>query len=121
MCVWYNIIFSCLLTDIVFSQFFFIEVEQYESFQYTGFAQQLATAQHIHSTYLARNSYFEVNFDDKVRRTVSRALEEKQLDGCFDAAKRAVYELLESSYMRFLTTDTYQSMVDNCGMYIKPR
>ncbi|KAI7885531.1 hypothetical protein K492DRAFT_102300, partial [Lichtheimia hyalospora FSU 10163] len=45
--------------------FFFIEVEQYESFQYTTFLQQLATAQHIHSTYLTHNSHFEVNFDDK--------------------------------------------------------
>lgn len=90
-------------------------MEQYESFSYSSLAQQLATAQHIYNTYLTRNSYFEVNLDDKVRRTVTQALEEKNAKSCFDAAKRAVYSLLESSYMRFQNTDTFQSMVNECG------
>ncbi|KAI8087645.1 uncharacterized protein B0P05DRAFT_569593 [Gilbertella persicaria] len=95
--------------------FFFIELEQYESFTYTSAQQQLETAQHIYNTYLSRNSYFEVNLDDKVRRTVTEALEKKDAHHCFDTAKRAVYSLLESSYMRFQNTDTFEDMVTNCG------
>lgn len=77
--------------------------------------QQLATAQHIFNTYLTRNSYFEVNLDDKVRRSVTQSLEKKDAKTCFDSAKRAVYSLLESSYVRFQNTATFQDMVDECG------
>jgi hypothetical protein len=90
-------------------------LEQYESFSYTSLGQQLATAQHIFNTYLTRNSYFEVNLDDKVRRTVTEALDNKNAKTCFDGAKRAVYSLLESSYMRFQNTSTFQDMVNECG------
>lgn len=90
-------------------------MEQYESFSYASLGQQLATAQHIFNTYLTRNSYFEVNLDDKVRRTVTQSLEKKNAKTCFESAKRAVYSLLESSYMRFQNTDTFQDMVKQCG------
>ena len=90
-------------------------MEQYESFSYSSLSQQLATAQHIFNTYLTRNSYFEVNLDDKVRRTVTECLEKKSAKTCFDSAKRAVYALLETSYMRFQHTSTFESMVQECG------
>ncbi|KAI9496020.1 RGS domain-containing protein [Zychaea mexicana] len=95
--------------------FFFIELEQYASFTYVSHVQQLATAQHIHNTYLTRNSHFEVNLDDKVRRQATAALEDQRVEGLFDNAKRAVYSLLESSFMRFCQTDTFTKMVMNCG------
>ncbi|KAI7853124.1 hypothetical protein BDC45DRAFT_606705 [Circinella umbellata] len=95
--------------------FFFIELEQYESFSYTSEAQQLATAQHIHNTYLTHNSHFEVNLDDKVRRQVTSTLQEKKVKRLFDNAKRAVYSLLESSFMRFCQTETFTQMVMDCG------
>ncbi|ORX43842.1 hypothetical protein DM01DRAFT_1312780 [Hesseltinella vesiculosa] len=95
--------------------FFHIELEQYEAFRYVSLVQQLATAQHIYNTYLTRNSHFEVNLDDRVRRQVKEALDQKQVDTCFDAAKRSVYSLLESSYMRFLTTKIYHRMLKDCG------
>ncbi|KAG0743560.1 hypothetical protein G6F57_005354 [Rhizopus arrhizus] len=94
--------------------FFFIELEQYESFKYTSAGQQIATAQHIYNTYIAKNSYFEVNLDDKVCREVTLALEQKDVK-CFDTAKRAVYSLLESSYIRFRTSDTFDLMAKECG------
>ncbi|GAN02333.1 hypothetical protein MAM1_0020c01776 [Mucor ambiguus] len=83
--------------------------------EYSSENLQLATAQHIFNTYLTRNSYFEVNLDDKVRRTVTQSLEKKNAKTCFESAKRAVYSLLESSYMRFQNTDTFQDMVKQCG------
>ncbi|KAI8068316.1 hypothetical protein BC940DRAFT_299679 [Gongronella butleri] len=95
--------------------FFHIELEQYESFEYISLVQQLATAQHIYNTYLTRNSHFEVNLDDRVRRQVKEALERKDVSTCFETAKRSVYSLLESSYMRFLTTKIYQRMLKDCG------
>ncbi|KAI8990236.1 hypothetical protein BDB01DRAFT_501064 [Pilobolus umbonatus] len=96
--------------------FFFIELEQYETFKYASVNQQLNTAQHIVNTYLTRNSYFEVNLDDKVRRAVMDALEKRSPQNCFSSAKRAVYALLESSYMRFVNTWDFQDMVDNCEL-----
>ncbi|KAH8548055.1 hypothetical protein BGW37DRAFT_508041 [Umbelopsis sp. PMI_123] len=95
--------------------FFFVEVEQYESFTYISKAQQLATAQHIVETYLSRNSHFEVNLDDKVIRTVTVAIEEQKLDGCFQHAKRAVFALLDGSFHRFMNGPTWDAMVATCG------
>ncbi|KAL0097501.1 hypothetical protein J3Q64DRAFT_1062875, partial [Phycomyces blakesleeanus] len=95
--------------------FFFIELEQYESFTYSSPQQQLTTAQHIYNTYLTRNSHFEVNLDDRVRRAVITALEKKEISGCFDAAKRAVYGLLESSFLRFSQSPVFDEMTENCG------
>ncbi|KAI7901855.1 RGS domain-containing protein [Cokeromyces recurvatus] len=98
--------------------FFFIELEQYESFTYTSTSQQMTSAQHIFNTYLTKNSYFEVNLDEKDRRKIIQALGEKDVKNCFDSAKRAVYSLLESSYMQFQNTDIFQEMIQNCGMCV---
>ncbi|KAI7869897.1 hypothetical protein BDF14DRAFT_1692716, partial [Spinellus fusiger] len=46
--------------------FFFIELEQYESFTYSSPTQQFNTAHHICNIYLTQNSHFEVNLDEKV-------------------------------------------------------
>ncbi|RCH99629.1 GTPase-activating protein [Rhizopus azygosporus] len=94
--------------------FFFIELEQYESFTYATPHQQIETAQHIYNTYLTRNSHFEVNLDDKVLRMVTQLLQQKN-PKCFESAKPAVYTLLESSYMRFQSSETFDVMVKECG------
>ncbi|KAI8366039.1 RGS domain-containing protein [Radiomyces spectabilis] len=95
--------------------FFYIELQQYENFEYVSVLQQLATAQHIYNTYLTRNSHFEVNLDDNVRSDIVQALSERRVQGCFDTAKRAVYLLLENSFMQFIHTNTWQHMAENCG------
>ncbi|KAG2187773.1 hypothetical protein INT44_005463 [Umbelopsis vinacea] len=95
--------------------FFFIEVEQYESFVYQTQTQQLATAQHIYEAYLTRNSHFEVNLDDRVKRNVVQDLEAKALDGLFDQAKQAVFGLLDHSFHRFTSANVWDAMVTNCG------
>ncbi|KAG1471957.1 hypothetical protein G6F56_001816 [Rhizopus delemar] len=94
--------------------FFFIELEQYDSFQYDSKQQQIATAQHIFKTYVAKNSIFELNLEDKVSREVTQALEQNKTT-CFDSAKRAVYALLETSFMRFRISELFEVMVKECG------
>ncbi|KAI9299305.1 hypothetical protein BJ944DRAFT_245425 [Cunninghamella echinulata] len=71
--------------------------------------------QHINDTYLSRNSLFEINLDDNVRSEVIKAIQEKNINGCFDHAKKAVHLLLEYSFMQFIGTDTWHEMVKNCG------
>ncbi|KAI8139308.1 hypothetical protein BJV82DRAFT_627952 [Fennellomyces sp. T-0311] len=95
--------------------FFFTELEQYETFSYLTSVQQLATAQHIYDTYLSPNSHFEVNIDERIRRAVLTALQQKRPEHCFDPAKAAVYALLESSFMRFIDSAIWNDMVDQCG------
>ena len=97
-------------------QFFFTEIEQYESFTYLTSVQQMATAQHIYETYLSPNSHFEVNMDEQIRNDVAQSLRDKKhLSNCFDPAKGAVYALLESSFMRFIDSSIWQEMVEQCG------
>jgi hypothetical protein len=64
---------------------------------------------------LTRNSHFEVNLDDRVKRTVVQDLEAKALDGLFDQAKQAVFALLDHSFHRFTTANVWDAMVTNCG------
>ncbi|CAG8810209.1 5971_t:CDS:2 [Gigaspora margarita] len=96
--------------------FFFLEVEQFESFEYSNLAQQYTIAQHIFDTYLTRNSQFEINIDDKVRKSVISFMKsQRNLRHCFDDAKRAVYVLLESSFNRFIRSSTADFMKKEIG------
>ncbi|CAG8519105.1 5725_t:CDS:2 [Acaulospora colombiana] len=96
--------------------FFFLEVEQYESCEYAYSSQQFATAQHIYDTYLTRNSQFEVNVDDKVRKSVVASIKsQRDPRHCFDEAKRAIFVLLENSFARFIRSDIADLMRQEIG------
>ncbi|KAI8071313.1 hypothetical protein BC940DRAFT_365395 [Gongronella butleri] len=95
--------------------FFYMELEQLEA-ACVSEAQQWATAQHLYETYVSKSSFFEVNLDDTVRGEIIQALDAKLLSGCFDKAKRAVYLLLEYSFMQFMHTSTWQTMLTSCGL-----
>jgi len=90
-------------------------VEQYESFIYQSQTQQLATAQHICEAYLTCTSHFEVNLDDRVKRTVVNDLDARALDGIFEQSKQAIFGLLDHSFHRFMNSPVWDAMVINCG------
>ncbi|KAI8987608.1 RGS domain-containing protein [Mycotypha africana] len=94
--------------------FFYLELRQYELFTYSSLGQQTATAKHIFDTYLTNNSFLEVNLDDDIRVTIFKLIEKRQPTLCFDTAKGAIFNLLESSYMRFQNTETFQEMLHYC-------
>ncbi|CAG8620964.1 82_t:CDS:2 [Funneliformis mosseae] len=97
--------------------FFFLEVEQYESFDFLNSTQQYTTAQHIFDTYLTRNSQFEVNIDDKVRKSVIASIKsQRDPRNCFDDAKRAIFVLLEVSFARFIRSPTAELMKQEIGV-----
>ncbi|GBB87388.1 hypothetical protein RclHR1_13850006 [Rhizophagus clarus] len=96
--------------------FFFLEVEQYESFDFDNSTQQYATAQHIFDTYLTHNSQFEVNVDDKVRKSVISSIKsQRDPKHCFDEAKRAIFVLLEVSFARFIRSPMADLMKQEIG------
>ncbi|CAG8445574.1 7556_t:CDS:2 [Diversispora eburnea] len=70
----------------------------------------------IFNTYLTRNSQFEVNVDDKVRKSVIASIESNYNPRhCFDEAKRAIFVLLESSFSRFIRSDLSEIMKKEIG------
>ncbi|ORX60349.1 regulator of G protein signaling superfamily [Hesseltinella vesiculosa] len=93
--------------------FFYLELEQYDKI--LSDAQKWTTAKHVYETYVSKNSHFEVNLDDQVRSDIIAAMEARRLDRCFDKAKRAVYLLLEYSFMQFMQASTWEIMVSSCG------
>ncbi|CAH1759064.1 9461_t:CDS:2 [Entrophospora sp. SA101] len=96
--------------------FFFLKVEQYESKQYDNSTQQLVMAQQIFDTYLTRNSQFEVNIDDRVRKlTIAAIKSERDLRYCFRDAKQAVFVLLENSFSRFIRSNLADTMRKEIG------
>ncbi|PKC14005.1 regulator of G protein signaling superfamily [Rhizophagus irregularis] len=99
--------------------FFFLEVEQYESFVFVNSTQQYTTAQHIFDTYLTHNSQFEVNVDDKVRKSVISSIKsQRDPKHCFDEAKRAIFVLLEVSFARFIRSPMADLMKQEIGMLL---
>ena len=93
-------------------------MEQYESFDFVNSTQQYSTAQHIFDTYLTRNSQFEVNIDDKVRKSVIASIKsQRDPRHCFDDAKRAIFVLLEVSFARFIRSPTADLMKQEIGIY----
>ncbi|CAI2172627.1 14318_t:CDS:2 [Funneliformis geosporum] len=96
--------------------FFFLEVEQYESFEFSNSTQQYKTAKHIFDTYLTHKSQFEVNIDDKVRKSVIASIKsQRDPRNCFDDAKRAIFVLLEVSFARFIRSPTAELMKQEIG------
>nr|CAG8483870.1 7259_t:CDS:2 [Entrophospora candida] len=96
--------------------FFFLKVEQYESKQYDNSTQQLVMAQQIFDIYLTRNSQFEVNIDDRVRKlTIAAIKSERDLRYCFRDAKQAVFVLLENSFSRFIRSNLADTMRKEIG------
>ncbi|KAI9089623.1 RGS domain-containing protein, partial [Phlyctochytrium arcticum] len=96
--------------------FFFLEVEHYVATQFADDVPVVLSArcaaQHIVDTYLSRNSNFEINIDDRVRRDVVTTLAAARATGAgqatvFDAAQRAVLLLLESSWQKFIRGDVF--------------
>ncbi|CAG8622077.1 10968_t:CDS:2 [Rhizophagus irregularis] len=91
-------------------------VEQYESFVFVNSTQQYTTAQHIFDTYLTHNSQFEVNVDDKVRKSVISSIKsQRDPKHCFDEAKRAIFVLLEVSFARFIRSPMADLMKQEIG------
>ncbi|KAL1915572.1 uncharacterized protein VTP21DRAFT_6696 [Calcarisporiella thermophila] len=121
----------CLLQEYSSENlFFFLEAEQYEAFSYTSLSHQLTAARHIYSIYLDRSShFFEVNVDEEVRKTISDTLSAceaaissssspsiaRDLSTIFEPAKRAVFNLLETSYAKFAMGEIYSQMVREIG------
>ncbi|KAI7896822.1 RGS domain-containing protein [Mucor mucedo] len=101
--------------------FFFMEVECFEQIfknKNISLAEQERKAQKIFDQYISSNASFEINLDDRVKRTItSRFLSKTTIitADTFNEAKTSVYVLLESSFIRFLHTYAYKDMLENCG------
>lgn len=96
--------------------FFFKEVEHYESMSFKSSSQQYVTASHIYDTYLSPHSQFELNLDDGVRQDViANIRSDRSPHHVFDAAKRAVYQMLESSCKQFMQSDLFDQMAWELG------
>lgn len=95
--------------------FFYLEVEHYNNAKFSTDETHRVAAQHIFDTYLSPNSHFEVNVDERVRKDCITGMSAGKLTGCFDAAKRAVLVLMESSFQKFLKSSIFAQMKREIG------
>ncbi|KAI9266073.1 RGS domain-containing protein [Sporodiniella umbellata] len=92
--------------------FFYLKVQQFENSVSTS----LETAQEIYNAFISDDADLEINLDDKVKQRITHQLAEGRFElTIFQTAKTSVYSLLETSYVRFLGTQTHQDMVSQCG------
>lgn len=98
--------------------FFFLDVENFEKSKYTnGHDEHKVMIQFIYDTYISIDSYFEINVDDRIRRSITSQLSSEEIDfDLFNEAKASIYTLLEASFNRFLSAPNYKDMIDNCGI-----
>ncbi|KAG0832683.1 hypothetical protein G6F19_006091 [Rhizopus arrhizus] len=93
--------------------FFFLEIEQFEK---ASLKDQKETVHSIYNTFISNKAELQVNLDDKVRRNMlDRLSMGHDLSTLFQHAKMSIYNLLETSFMRFLDTKIYQEMMEQCG------
>ncbi|KAJ3289633.1 hypothetical protein HK104_007327 [Borealophlyctis nickersoniae] len=103
--------------------FFYLEVEHYNSVHFPTIQHNEVAAQHIFETYLSRNSQFEVNVDERIRRDIILKMKThnlEDLDGLFDAAKSAILVLMEGSYSKFAKGEVFVMMKKDIGEYRDP-
>ncbi|KAL0093189.1 RGS domain-containing protein [Phycomyces blakesleeanus] len=94
--------------------FFFLEIERYDKMKNMP-KKQWSTAHHIFAVYMTHNSPFEINVNDEVRSKVVAMIRDHKADHCFDPAKKAVYVILESSFIRFRESPIWNKMISCCG------
>ncbi|KAI7895424.1 RGS domain-containing protein, partial [Mucor mucedo] len=100
--------------------FFYLAVENYQSYNFTSDMERQQVANKIAKAYLTTHSDLEVNLEDKISRTVRKALLEQQRQPSastgleFEAAKRHVFSLLNVSYHRFRSSSIWDIMESKC-------
>ncbi|KAL9550558.1 hypothetical protein MBANPS3_004681 [Mucor bainieri] len=97
--------------------FFFLEVEQFENYNKKSRKFKEMTRR-IYDTYIANESYLEINLDDRVKRHIADQMNPANDEICpsiFAEAQTCAYIMLESSFTRFLHTAVYEDMIENCG------
>lgn len=100
--------------------FFYIAVDSYQNHPFSSQVERCSIASRIASDYLSSSSELEVNLDDRIQRLVQKALEQQQSTLIssgheFDAAKRHVFSLLNSSYHRFRMSSVWAIMESKCN------
>jgi hypothetical protein len=107
--------------------FFYLEIENYESFPFTSDSERRAGAIDIYQMYLLQDSGLEVNLSERCRMQVAskiyQSTSSEDLKHCFDAAKEAVTGLLEDSFMRFQNGPEWQRMekeLRHTSLYAEP-
>ncbi|KAG1049583.1 hypothetical protein G6F55_012199 [Rhizopus delemar] len=100
--------------------FFYLAVDSYQNHPFSSQVERCSIASRIASDYLSSSSELEVNLDDRIQRLVQKALEQQQSTLIssgheFDAAKRHVFSLLNSSYHRFRMSSVWAIMESKCN------
>ncbi|CAO3696280.1 unnamed protein product [Rhizopus stolonifer] len=91
--------------------FFFLKVQKFEN--ETVCTREMA--QEIYDMFISNDSDLEINLDDKVKQKITQNLSDGFQRTLFQTAKSSVYSLLETSFVRFMGTQVYQNMIDQCG------
>ncbi|KAG1170924.1 hypothetical protein G6F70_007606 [Rhizopus microsporus] len=101
--------------------FFYLAVDNYQRYEFSNQAERRRMASKIAKTYLESTSEVEANLEDRIHKTVKKALEQQQKvptassGNEFDAAKRHVFTLLNSSYHRFRISPIWSIMESKCS------
>ncbi|KAL0082415.1 RGS domain-containing protein [Phycomyces blakesleeanus] len=99
--------------------FFYLAVEQYEHHQFETRDDQHIAAKRIYSTYIAPNSQLEINLESKIHKAIVLALlDSDSLLHVFEPAKHHVFELLNLSYHRFISSPLWDTMIAQCGKVV---
>ncbi|KAI8876539.1 hypothetical protein K501DRAFT_288848 [Backusella circina FSU 941] len=74
-------------------------------------------AEHIFSRFIAKDSQFEINVDERVRQNIQKELSYSIIADAyiFDEAKTIVYIFLEASFERFIHSCVFEDMAIHCG------
>ncbi|KAI9033691.1 RGS domain-containing protein [Phycomyces nitens] len=93
--------------------FFYLAVEQYEHHQFETKDAQHIAAKRIYSTYISQSSQLEINLESKIHKAVVQALlDSDSLVHVFESAKQHVFELLNLSYHRFISSPLWDTMIE---------
>ena len=97
---------------LIFLQFFYLEVVQFEEFDFTTKEQLKRTAKHLYRTFIKEESDFEINIEGDMKDPIRQAIEACD-QGCFELTKGHVYELLQPCYIQFTLSKSFLQMQED--------
>lgn len=72
---------------------------------------------HLYDTYLDPSSDFEINIDDKLRKSIRERVCNLDRD-CFAEVRQVVVSMLERNFAKFRTLPIYRQMSADLGMHL---
>lgn len=112
-------LYSLLESYCAENLFFYLEVLQFEEYEFTSNEHLRRTAKSLYRSFIREEGDFEINIDGSIREPIKKSIENND-QTCFSNAKEHVRRLLMNNFIQFKLGTAYKRMWEDLEEQITP-